>query len=131
MTNSPIEYVIEAIKAGKSIIEIIRGLRGRKISAEQRWYIDWLIRSYDTDRILKKYEEGTDKLSREYREGTDRIVAKLKNAEEHLDKGFKGLEEKFDKLYEGFRGVERNIGNYISELGGIVKGVLIRRSEGE
>lgn len=126
-----IEYVIKAIKTGKSVFEILGELRGKKISADERWYIDLLLRNYDHERQTQElkqeyregrqeYREGTERMRQEYREGTERIVAKINNAEEHIIAGF-------DRLGERFGGVEKALGEYAGEINGLIKGLLLGR----
>ncbi len=84
MANPIIEYVIAAIETGKSVIEIIRELKGKKISAEERWYIDKLLNEYQVE-----------KQTRELRQ--ESITNHLTN----LEKGIEKYYGKIEGLIEG------------------------------
>jgi len=101
---SILDKVIEAINSGQDVASIIKGLFGKKLSSDERWYISELLRGYE-------HEKQTNELRQEYRTGTERIESAIKGVNESI----RGSEIATRELY--------------SKIEGLVEGIIVGRRE--
>ena len=124
MAVPTIDLVLEGMKAGKSVIDILKGLKGRRLTPDEKWYLDKILDNYNTERIVNEYKEGIKSLSNEYKDGAKIITNHLSSLEKTSNDNSLSLEKSFN---ENFSRLEKSTDKLYNKIEGLMEGILVGR----
>jgi len=119
---SVIDYVIEAMKSGRSVIEIIKELRNKRVSQDEKWYIGELLRGYE-------HEKQTQELKQEYREGRQEMKEGFAGLRQEYREGNQLLLQEIRALGNHLKNLEQTTKEFYAKLEGFIEGVIVERKK--